>query len=68
MVSSVNSEEVLWFKNYNLDEIFTPVDANKFGSLLEEAGYPSDKTEFFRSGFSVGFPLHYDSPSDMQKC
>ena len=38
------SEEVLWFTNFDLVNVVTPVDTNQLESLLAEANYDSNKT------------------------
>ena len=53
---------MLWFKNYDLDNIFTPVNAKVFGNLLRNSGYLKEKVHFIESGFSSGFLLHYQGP------
>ena len=42
-----------------MDNIVTPVNAKKFGDLLRQAGYDTDKTRFIESRFTDGFPLHF---------
>ena len=61
-----NLDEVLWHENYNLDNIVTPVNAEAFGKLLKEAGYPQNKIDFISRGFSEDFDLGYQGPSDVQ--
>ena len=46
-------------ENYNLVDVITPVNANKFRHLLQEAGYPAHKTKFLYEEFSWGFSLEY---------
>ena len=59
--------EVPWFENYDLDNIVTPVDGKRFGELLKQAGYDRRKTEFIESGFTNGFPLHYNGPTKVKR-
>ena len=47
------------YENVNLEDIVTPVDADKLKELLMEVGYDSQKTEFLYDGFKKGFSLHY---------
>ena len=48
------------YHNDDLDTIITPVDANKFGELLQKSGYEYEKTQFLVEGFSKGFSLEVD--------
>ena len=47
------------YENVNLEDIVTPVDADKLKELLMEVGYDSQKTEFLYDGFKKGFSLQY---------
>lgn len=42
--------------------IVTPVKVENLQRLLEETGYPQDKTEFLVNGFTNGFNLGYQGP------
>ena len=52
-------DEVLWFENYDLQNIYTPVDADKFEELLIQTGYDRTKTDFIINGFRRGFLLNF---------
>ena len=45
-----------------MEDIITPVNANKFRELLEMAGYDQHKTNYLHKGFSEGFDLNYKGP------
>ena len=51
-------QEILYFENYDLDNIVTLVDADKLDQLLTEAGYDQLKkqklVDSFRHGFDLG--------------
>ena len=49
----------MWAENFDLDNIYTPVDADKFEQLLIESGYEESKRRFVVNGFRYGFPLRY---------
>ena len=66
-VPSIVEAEVLWKENFDLENIYTSVDANKFKELLVEIGYPKDKVRFIVNGFKNGFPLHYEGPTDVTR-
>ena len=46
--------------NHNLQDIITPVQANKLQELLETSGYDKGKTKFLIDGFTNGFRLQYE--------
>ena len=52
--------EPLNFKNEDLQSIVTPVKADIFRDLLNQAGYDSQKTRYLYEGFSEGFSLRYE--------
>ena len=60
--TDLRSEEVKIndFENHNLEDIVTPVDADKLRDLLREAGYDQVKTDYLYKGFKEGFELHYE--------
>ena len=50
-----------------MENIVTPVDAAKLWELLKASNYDHDKTEFLFQGFTHGFSLGYDGPTDVKK-
>ena len=48
------------FRNLNLENIVTPVNANTLKELLQCSGYDSIKTEYLFKGFTEGFSLNYE--------
>ena len=52
--------EPLNFKNEDLQSIVTPVKADIFRDLLNQAGYDSQKSRYLYEGFSEGFSLRYE--------
>ena len=56
----------MYYENFDLDNIFTPVKADILGNLLKEAGYDKDKTEFLVDGFRNGFDLGYRGPENVR--
>ena len=59
---TTESEKPLFYENYDLENIVTPVNANKFRDLLQEAGYDQEKTKYLHERFSQGFSIHYRGP------
>ena len=55
-------EEVLYFENFDLDNIYTPVKVDKLAELLEMSDYDRKKSEFLVNGFRTGFDLGYRGP------
>ena len=51
--------EILYYENFDLDNIVMPVNAHILNLLLIEANYNSEKREFLFEGFKNGFPLGY---------
>ena len=51
--------DVLWHENYDLDNIYNPVDADRLNELLTQLNYPKEKRESLYQGFKTGFPLCY---------
>ena len=56
------ADKTLYYENYDLRSIKTPVDADKFQQLLEESQYDKLETEFVCNGFRNGFELEYAGP------
>ena len=58
---------MLWYENFDLETIVTPVDADEFERLLKESKYDQSKIDFVISGFQQGFPLHYEGPREIKR-
>ena len=59
------SDDVLWFENYDLDSIVTPVNATLFERLLKESQCDEDKIQFIANGFRNGFPLKFEGDQNV---
>ena len=59
MISVVDAETPLWYTNYDLESIVTPVRVESLHNLLVETGYDRDETQFLIKGFSEGFDIGY---------
>ena len=57
--------EMLYYENFDLDSVITPVDADKFEFLLKEARYPEQKIDFLIEGFRKGFSIGYQGNKDI---
>ena len=51
--------------NFDLNNIFTPVNAQALDQLLRETGYPDKDRRFLVNGFNLGFDLGYRGPEDV---
>ena len=60
------SEEVLQFKNFDLESIVTPVNICKFQELLYESKYDKAETEFLIDGFTNGFSIGYEGNTNVK--
>ena len=54
--------EVLYFENFDLTNIVTPIDVHKLRNMLVESGYNKQKTNFLTEGFKYGFDFGYSGP------
>ena len=59
-------DDILYFENYDLDTIVTPVDVDCFEHLLVEANYDKHKTRELISGFREGFDIGYRGPENVR--
>ena len=53
------SQEALYFENFDLQQVVTPVNGDKLEELLTASGYNKEKTEFLVKGFREGFDIGY---------
>ena len=60
------SSDILQYENYDLSNIQTPLDADKFEQLLRESEFNSNETQFLVNGFRSGFDLNYQGPRNRQ--
>ena len=63
---SAKTEEVLYYENFDLENIVTPVKGDVFCQLLREANYDSRETEFLHNGFTKGFNLEYQGDTEVK--
>ena len=57
---------MLYFENFDLDNVVTPVNAQVLRHLLQRSNYNPQKTEFLYRGFTEGFDIGYEGPSDVK--
>ena len=58
--------EALYFENFDLTNIITPVKLDVLNDLLLEAGYNNEKREYLVDGFTNGFSLGYQNKQKVQ--
>ena len=59
-------EKPLYYENFDLKSIVTPVKMERFVSLLRQTGYNCDKIEFLERGLKFLFDLGYAGPQCRQ--
>ena len=58
---------VLWYENYDLHSIVTPVDAIKLNKLLKKHKFNASRREYLFEGFTSGFSLKYGGETKIRK-
>ena len=58
---------MLWYTNYDLIDIVTPVKGDCLRELLTQESYDAEKIDYLYTGFTQGFSLGYDSNPWVQK-
>ena len=53
-------EEILNFANFDIENVVTPVNVDRFEQLLVQTKYDEAKTKFLVDGFRNGFSLGYE--------
>ena len=53
------SKQRSWFENFDIDNINTPVNFQRFHHMLKTAEYDPDKIRFLIEGFQQGFDIGY---------
>ena len=51
--------EVLWYENFDIENVVTPVNVNNLRKALKNSGFDKAKTEYLCNGFENGFALEY---------
>ena len=50
--------------NYNLDDIVTPINADRLEELLLKSNYNKKDRDFLTIGFKEGFDINYTGPKN----
>ena len=59
--------EVLWFENFDIDRIFTPVNVSRLNELLIETKNNDDKRRFLVEGFKNGFASKFQGNRQVKR-
>ena len=65
IVEYISANE-LFIRDYDTNNIVTPVRVGVLQHLLEQACYPPAKIEFLIRGFVDGFDIHYEGKTDVK--
>ena len=57
----------MFFENFDLDNVVTPVKVDIYQQLLIDAGFDKKKTKFLVEGFTKGFSVGYQGPTQGKK-
>ena len=55
-----DEREILYYENFNLETVVSPVNADKLEEYLKQANYDPVKTDFLVKGFKEGFSIGYN--------
>ena len=55
-----------YYYNGDLENVITPVHADRLVKLLEETDYDPGEVSFLKEGFTNGFSIEYHSPTNRQ--
>ena len=61
------ADEVLYYENFDLENIVTPVNVSQLNQLLIETNYDRTKTKFLTDGFTRGFDIGYRGKMDVRQ-
>ena len=59
-------QEILFYENFDLTNVITPVNHQRFKTLLQESSYDKAETEFLAKSFEKGFRLEYHGDTKVQ--
>ena len=52
----------MYYSNFDLNSVITPVETEKFISMLKDTNYDPLEIEFLEEGFTWGFDIGYEGP------
>ena len=62
----MNFVDILFYENYDLTNLKSPVNHEILGNLLNETGYDASETQFLVNGFKHGFEIGYQGDRNIQ--
>ena len=65
--TQVGEEEPLFYTNFDLENVVTPVNVGKLKDLLVASEYPIEKTRFLVDSFTNGFSISYQGDENVKK-
>ena len=63
----IGTEQPLFYENFDVSNLVTPVDWRALQKLLEQANYDKSEKEFLVNGFKNGFPIGYEGNRDVRQ-
>ena len=66
-MTQVGEEEPLFYTNFDLENVVTPVNEAKLKDLLVASKYPMEKTKFLVDSFTNGFSIGYKGDENVRK-
>ena len=64
--SEAVKEKPIYFENYNLEDIVTPVKFGRLIELLKQTNYHPSEIKYLQEGFTQGFDIGYEGPKIRQ--
>ena len=64
--TQAESTERIYYENFDLETIITPVNVEQLVQLLNEVNYNKEEVLFLENGFKNGFDLGYEGPMTRQ--
>ena len=58
------AEQILYYENFNLEYLATPIKVDQLQQLLEATHYPQEETKFIVDGFTNRFNIRYNGNMD----
>ena len=62
----ISEQEILYFENFDLQNVVTPIDYHKLDNLLRESGYDPAKSRKLVDGFKNEFSIGYDGDTNVR--
>ena len=63
----VDGQEVLLYENYDLDNVISPVNVERYEQLLIGSKYNKGKTQYLVDGFRNGFSIGYEGETNVKQ-